>query len=287
MESNLGRECIILRLTISQWGARKQDKKVTKEVDEKHKAKNAGIYTKRLMQGKIDEIRTLANEARRYIYQNTLPWGDNGDRLLNISKYAEIQSTLQDYQSKWNDLINVIAADYELQIEKEKIRLGKLFNKSDYPSKEQLWGKFDFRFSYFPLPQPNHFVVALVDNEVAKIKEQIETENKRLLAEANGAIWNKIYEAIYHVAERLGDVNNIFRDSLIDNLKILCKQLKELNVMKDQKLDEMLDRIENLIANLIPEDLRINRRLRKETFNEVSSILEDIDKTGKRKIHLE
>src|ERR1017187_4195336 len=76
---------------ISIWTAVKHDRKISRDVASQHGAhQGAGRYNKQLLRGadKLDELRTLAGQVRQYFYQITLPWSDEGFRLLPSDRRA-------------------------------------------------------------------------------------------------------------------------------------------------------------------------------------------------------
>ena len=85
-------KAMLICLHITMWTARKHDKRVSEEVAQSHEATtNAGRYNKHLLDQaeKLEELRTLAGQIRQYFYKVTLPWSDEGYRLLPSHLYFE------------------------------------------------------------------------------------------------------------------------------------------------------------------------------------------------------
>jgi len=81
--SNLNEKAMLVKLSVSQWTARKYDKKVSQEINDQYSAHDAGRYNKVLIaQEEIKKISKVASQARSFHYFNTLPWDDNGSRIL-------------------------------------------------------------------------------------------------------------------------------------------------------------------------------------------------------------
>lgn len=85
----LQKNSLIVSLSVSQWTARRHDKEITKEVKNTHNAsEDAGRYNKLLVAKEhTDPINKVAGKARTFHYENTLPWGDNNERLLPTKNY--------------------------------------------------------------------------------------------------------------------------------------------------------------------------------------------------------
>jgi len=58
---------------------------------------SAGRYNKQLLRGadKLDELRTLAGQVRQYFYKITLPWTDEGYRLLPANLYFDLTARMR------------------------------------------------------------------------------------------------------------------------------------------------------------------------------------------------
>src|SRR5574340_1123555 len=75
---------MLASLNISMWTARKYDRKVTTEATRSHgAAEDAGRFNKLLVpKTAIQPLEQAAGAARREHDEWTLPWGNNGERLL-------------------------------------------------------------------------------------------------------------------------------------------------------------------------------------------------------------
>jgi hypothetical protein len=90
-EASLSSRAMLCALSISMWSARKQDAEASEEIAQRHGAQSdAGRYHKVLLPKKaLAEIRKIASEARQLHYFMTLPWDDNGYRVLPAAAYME------------------------------------------------------------------------------------------------------------------------------------------------------------------------------------------------------
>jgi hypothetical protein len=87
---------------ISIWTAIKHDRKVSRDVADQHGAhQGAGRYNKQLLRGadKLDELRTLAGQIRQHFYKITLPWSDEGFRLLPANFYFDLMARMREFEA--------------------------------------------------------------------------------------------------------------------------------------------------------------------------------------------
>lgn len=90
-EPSLSSRAMLCSLSISVWSARKHDPEALEEIAALHGARaDAGQYNKLLFPKKaLEEIHKIISEARQAHYFITLPWGDDGYRVLPAASYIE------------------------------------------------------------------------------------------------------------------------------------------------------------------------------------------------------
>ena len=122
-----------------------------------------------------------------------------------------------------------------------------------------------------PLPDAADFRVTLGDEEKERIKRQITAAVEASLQVASRELWQRLYEAVSHLAERLQaykvteeGVEHPFRDSVVTNLMKLVDVLPKLNVTADPELERLAAEVR---ASLLvdPQELRKLESVRNET----------------------
>ena len=130
---SLKEKVMIVNLTISQWSARKYDAKASKEVEAAHNAREAGRFNKSLLQSDtLKEIGKVANQMRTLHYEKTLPWGDNGDRVLSTEIYFEYITQVGQLTLAFNQAAEQFVSEYTNLKEDAKLRLNTLYREDDY-----------------------------------------------------------------------------------------------------------------------------------------------------------
>ena len=272
---NITEKAMLVKLSISQWTARRFDRKATKDVIDKYNAdRNAGRFNKMLID--LDSVKIYqkaANEARTFHYDNTLPWGDDDSRILPADNYLDYTKKMRGLKTAFEEAVNDFIADYPRLIEKAERDLNGLFNAADYPMASELDGKFGFSVHVVPVPDRDDFRVSLTDVEVDKIKADIESRVKDSIGAAVRDCWDRLFKVVEHMSKKLKDPKAVFRDSLIQNISELCDLLPKLNLTGDPKLEEMSKEIGAALGTLDPEQLRKFEMERKIAGDRAADIL--------------
>ena len=86
MPFDITEKAMLASLHIRQWAARKHDKAVSREVNTHYGSQaDAGRFNKVLATKEaLKEIQTVVSAARGFHLEQTLPWGERGERLLPV-----------------------------------------------------------------------------------------------------------------------------------------------------------------------------------------------------------
>lgn len=279
-DPSLPSRAMLCSLSISMWSARKHDREASEEIAQRHGAQpDAGRYHKVLLPKEaLAEIQKIVSESRQEHYFMTLPWDDNGYRVLPAAAYMDHTAKMRELSNRFTPAIEVLVRQFGQLVEEAKDRLGGLFRPADYPPPDELRSKFSFETKVMPLPDAGDFRVALGNEEKERIKRQITAAVEASLQVASRELWQRLYEAVNHLAERLQaykvtgtGVEHPFRDSIVTNLVKLVDVLPKLNVTADPELERLTAEVR---ASLLvdPEELRKSQSARSETATAAAAI---------------
>ena len=279
-EPSLSSRAMLCSVSISMWSARKHDPEASEEIAQRHGAQSdAGRYHKVLLpKAALAEIQKIVSEARQEHYFMTLPWDDNGYRVLPAAAYMDHTERMRELSNRFSPAVEALAQQFGQLVEEAKIRLGGLFRSEDYPSPDELRSKFSFATKVMPLPDASDFRVTLGDEEKDRIKRQITAAVEASLQVASRELWQRLFEAVSHLAERLHAykvtderVEHPFRDSVVTNLVKLVDVLPKLNVTGDPQLERLAAQVRTSLL-VDPQELRKSDSIRNETAKTASAI---------------
>jgi hypothetical protein len=270
---------MLVKLNISQWTGRKKDQKVTKETNAFYGAADAsGYYSKALIPKQaVKPISQVVSTARAFHYENTLPWGDNGERLLPSKNYLDYTRKMHEFANQFDDQVRIFLETYPELISRAKQFLNQMFDEQDYPDIQKLETRFAFTTQITPVTSAEDFRVDLAHEEVTAIRRQIEHQARKAQAEAMASLWQRLYDVVSKMADRLEEEGAVFRDSLVNNIKDLTALLPKLNIAEDPDLERMTEQVTRRLCAVPPEVLRRDREARKETADQAKAVLRRMD----------
>ena len=286
---SIASSAMLVELNISTWTARKLDKRVSAEVDTANGTKtNAGNYNKNLLAGTgfLDTILKYAANARAWHLSQTLPWSDNGLRLLPVTNFVAYKEQLNTLETNYNALVEKFLVAYPNLVSAAAFQLGTLFNREEYPEADKIATKFKFGVNFLPVPTVNDFRVDIGEEAKQEILLSCQTVYEDRLNSAMKDAWGRLHEHLLRMSDRLADLDTprelkngekvytkVFRDSLVENAVELVELLKHFNLTNDPSMEQARKELNDAIMHHDIEDLRDNPHTRVAVKRKVDDIL--------------
>ncbi|MCK9513676.1 MAG: hypothetical protein M0R28_20965 [Pigmentiphaga sp.] len=276
---------VLVSLEITTWSARRLDKRVTKEATRREGADDdAGRFNKHLLGGKVEShsaVIAAAGAARVAHYRETLPWADEGARLLPIGNYFEYAKIVRDERAKFAAAVETFLQEYpNLQADAAR-RLGAMYDPSDYPHVSDVAKRFTFRVHFSPVPAASDIRVDLPPEVTAHIERSVTARVENAVHGAVTEGWNRLAESVARIRDRLTEIAGMPEDgpagrlhaSIFAGAVETAETLKRLNVLGDPALDAMADRIVSELSGLDPKAIRKDPAAMSETAKRADDIL--------------
>jgi hypothetical protein len=278
---------MLVQLSISQWTARKLDKKVSAEVaDAKRAAKGAGNYNKKLLGdcAELDAVNKFVANVRNANYSMTMPWGDSGLRMVSTKAYFKYVQAMTAFQNEFDAKVKAFLDVYEWEVSRAQVSLGDMFSRDEYPTLASVQSKFSFRLDEIPVPEADNFHTDLQHEIAESIKAKYKKFYSEQMHNAMKEVWERVHGALARMVERL-DYNDdgtkkVFRDTLVDNVREMVALLDDYNVAKDPAMERMRMQIEDALLGVTPDALREDEYLRKETKAKMDAIIKNLPGLG-------
>lgn len=276
--SLLSKRAMLVSLSIPAWKARKLDKTVTGNVASQYNVSDeVGRYTKALVS--VDAMKPITqaiSAARKYHYDNTLPWGNDHSRLLPAMNFMDYSKEMRRLKTDFESAVNTFVNKYGSYMIEAQTRLNGMYDQGDYPDANEIADLFDFVFEIKPVPDAADFRVALGDADVEAIRADIEAKATEGQHKAMADLWKRLYESVNAMFERLSVKDQKFNDSLVGNMADLCALLPKLNIMDDPQLEAMRQDVETRLCGYLPQNLRKDMAQRTQAANDAADILRNM-----------
>lgn len=238
---------MLASLNIGQWGNRRLDRKVMSEVNKAHGAKDAGRFSKHLIdEAAFADLNKIESDARSMHYAMTSPWGDAGERILPSMLFMEYAEAMDKFKREFERGVKNLHVEYPKYVQEARVKLGTLYDPKDYPS--DVREKFYFKVRFMPLATANDFRVNLSEAHVMQIRQDIAAAFDARMAEATEHLVQRVREVATNIAETCSrDKPRIF-GSMMEKAEQLVEVIPALNLTNDPKLTWARDRLKDLLT---------------------------------------
>ena len=278
--TSISSSAMLVELSISTWTGRKLDKTASTEVTTSKRAiKGAANVNKKLMAdcAELVAVQKFAANARNAHYDCTMPWSDMGMRLLPTTKYFDYHAKITALKAEFHRLVEEFLNVYDWEIAQAQVKLGDLFNVTEYPEKDTIRAKFKFGMFYMPVPDAGDWRLDINNEAVNDLTSHYSQYYTDQLNKAMNDLWHRLHGVLVRVSERLDYSNDttkrIFRDSLIDNVMEVVDMMKTCNITGDTQMTAMTEQLENALLGVTPDALREDDWLRQETKQKVDAAI--------------
>lgn len=223
-------------------------------------------------------VTSVRNRAIAYWRSLTLPFPENGVRLIRQDSTDEFAAQMQRFQEELDEAVSSLDRHYHQLKTAARQRLGRLYCDADYPA--SLAGLFHLDFEFPSVEVPGYLrqlSPELYQQECARVQARF----NEAVELAEEAFCNELAKLVSHLTERLSGMEDgkpkIFRDSAIENLTEFFSRFRQLNVGSNDQLDRLVADTQRVVRGIAPQELRDNQHLRQHVATEMSRVQASLD----------
>ena len=279
---------MLVSIDINVWSATKQDRGISNEVTQaKNADSNAGKYVKNLLANHpkhkaiVNYRQTIYNWQKRSTYR----WNDAQDYLPSIN-VERFKREFNQHEQTFHGLINDFIAEYDSIVSDMAFKQGDMFDRNDYPPKEQLASKFGLRLFVAEVPM-NDFRCAIAKDIADDLFETYKTQAEEIVTHIiveQKTRFMEVMKSISHccgydemgVDDNTGETKLRKRkiyDSTIQKALDMCDSFKGFNLTNDPALEDARASLERALSGVDAEIIRESDAVRTSVKEDVDSIL--------------
>ena len=281
VSENIIRSLVQVCLSISSWNGKVISPELSKEMEQVKNAEPGAVegricyltpfYTK--------PIGTAESQLRTYFKDATLPWSNDGWRVISSKKYQELMDGLTQRKRTFDDTVNVLIDNYDSVYEASKVKTNTLFNADKFPSKKELAAKYGV-YIY------RNSVNSVDDVRISGLSDAVVNDIKLNVAKQ---YQDQIQATVLNIIARLREVavDAITRTTegfpkgskpatLITKINKTCDSLSGLNITNDSRIDKLIEKFKSM-GKVDAESLRESDSRRTELKSQAQDILTALD----------
>ena len=276
-------EMLAMRLSFTWFGTRK-----TLSPEQKAQAAESfgaeGDYLsagKKLLNTKhpaFKAVTAVKSQAVSYWKAVSLPFPESGIRLIRQDDLAGVNVHMTTLKAELDEAVQELERHFDELKSAARQRLGDLYNPADYPA--TLLGLFEMGWD-FPSVEPPSYLRQLSPELYEQECRRVQSRFDEAVQLAEQAFLEELVKLVDHLTERLSGTDDgkprIFRDSAVENLIAFFERFQRLNVRSNAELDELVERAQQVIEGVRPQQLRDNSTVRRQIASQLSGVQSAMD----------
>lgn len=277
---SLATKLMVVNVSIAVWEGRRLDRRITAQsIRDNNVQDEDGLRVNKLLISKdaFKEVQSCVSALRAFVYARTLPWKDNGDRVLTRQGYQQFMLEFATLKQAWQDAVDqFVDVKYPAEVAKASFRLADAYVADDYPHTEEVRSKFRVTLDIDAIAEPDDFRVKLDDSDVESIKAAMTDAIEQRVHSAMKEVWERVATMVEHFVSRTAPDIGRFHDTTVTNLKDLVALLPSLNIINDPDLKALGIRLRDTLCGYDPKDLRKDLAVRAEAQTAAQQIMDDM-----------
>lgn len=277
---NINEKAMLVKLSISQWSNRVIDRKVTGEVAQRYDVENReDKYVKALLPNSV--IRPISNavrDLRAFHNANTLPWQEDGVRILSSANFFNYQQGIAQRRAKIEAEVDTFLKAYPHWVEQARTMRKGMFDETQYPDRDSLRQQYGVTVSFLPFPDVSDFRVDIDGDSMQEIKRQAEVAIKDTMASANEHMIQRLRERVFLLLSALADPVRVFKNATFDSVLETAELVSLLNVSADTQVLLAVSITKDAMQGMSLDALRSDPTYRSRAADTLARLLESLTK---------
>ena len=223
-------------------------------------------------------VTAVRGRAVAYWKGVSLPYPEPGIRLIRQTDIQDFDQRMADFREELDEAVADLEQHFEELQSAARNRLGDLFNPADYP--HSLLGLFAIEHD-FPSVEPPNYLRQLSPELYEQECQRMQVRFDEAVQLAEQAFLEELTKLVEHITERLSGQTDgrpkVFRDTAIANLTEFFQRFRTLNVRSNAQLDALVDRAQQIVAGIQPQQLRDNGVLRQQVASQLAGVQSSLD----------
>jgi hypothetical protein len=293
---SLASSAVLVSVDVNVWSATKQDRGISDEVTtSKNADKSAGRYVKNLLANhpKHKAVVNYRQTIYNWLQRRTYRW-NNSQNLLPSVDMPKFKQEFGEHQLAFVGMVDSFLGDYDAIVSDMAFKQGTMFNRTDYPTVEQIRSKFGLNLYVAEVPT-NDFRCDIAQDiaedlfntysqQTQAIISTIEEEQSRRFLEVMESISHCCGHDEYEVdvvnAKSMNPMTKEVRtkkrkiyDTTIQKALEMCETFKRFNLSNSSSLESARASLEKVLDGVKAEDIRDSDAVRWQVKEGIDDIL--------------
>jgi len=282
---SLASSAVLVSVDISVWSATKQDRGISDEVTTaKNADKSAGRYVKNLLANhpKHKAVVNYRQTIYNWLQRRTYKWNQS-QQLLPSVDVPKFKQEYHEHELAFHSLVDSLTTDYDSIVSDMAFKQGTMFNRADYPTKEQVASKFSLNLYVSEVPM-NDFRCGIAQDIADDLFTTYTKQSHGIIDSIAQEQSERLVEVMESISHCCGvdesEVNGELRtkrrkiyEGTIQKARDYIESFKRFNLKNDSGLEQARLSLEKVLDGVKAEDIRDSDAVRHHVKEGIDDIL--------------
>jgi hypothetical protein len=238
---------------------------------------------KDILQSKaLDRVRGIVRDLKKRIRARSSPsMFRDGIYLVSIEILEEIDEMIRDTVPRfWGAVDDFLDGDFEAAIDRAEGELGPLFDRSNYPSREEARAEFGFEWSYHAFGTPAA-LKRISSRFFENAREDARRQWNSALETAQRGMTTEFLGLVDHLIDRLSPTadgkKKTFKDASIDSVREWTEIFAKRKIGENADLQAAVREAEQAMEGINVDDLRKEDSIREAVRAKFEAVKTKLD----------
>jgi len=245
----LEERAMLVRVTVRCWSATVTDSRASEEIASSKRASAEFVRLKKTLIGqRIRELSSLAADIRRTVRKQTLPWYDEGWRILPAERWLDFTQEMAKLKQSFEKRVQEFVREYPSLVTEAKTALGDLYDPAEYPDPSAVAELFRIEVDYMPIPRARDFRLDALREAMMEVEEKVERRYREAFGRIKEHLAGRITELCERIIRCLTGDRIVVTKALIRDIGETARLLPDLNIIDDPTIAIAASELEKMAS---------------------------------------
>jgi hypothetical protein len=241
----------------------------------------------------VEEITKLDGHTKRRLEALGIPseFASNGQILVPNGLVGHASRIIERYKIERTALVEKLIYRWDDAVNEIRLRNPTIFKEEDYPTRDQIRGKFYVKFRILNVKTPDN-----LREFDEKLHAKLVEEDRKAIAEDLGHIKQALRagfaELILNMeskVKRIGVERTTFKEGFCESMRDFLSTFEAKNIAGDSEMSELVKKAKDILAGVTPDKLRENMETKvlvENGLKEIAANLKDWTQVKGRPVKL-
>jgi hypothetical protein len=209
-----------------------------------------------------------------------------GERILPANLIDKVEHDYAIRKQAHADLKTELRGQIDAAKERAKRKLGEAFDERDYPTADEIVGKFTMSLTYRHIPESKGlYILGLSDERNKEVRTDMDQQITDRLEDAVETIRERVVDVVGHLAEvaskyhydKDGKVQGRFKDTTVTKVTDLGKILDDLNITDCPRIAKASAELKAKLSTITPDGIKNSAGERQRVAAEAKAIVNNLE----------